>query len=285
MRLRTLFNFWFPPINPVERKLLEAVGDRLTPSARAIFEKQIARINYVQRHSEGKEVNFYCMKGNTSTVDESSAFPFHQQEERLATVEFQASGIRKSFCATLWLVEGNLFCIEFDRSPRSIRSQSITVNAVTILIDPMAPQRTVKTIQSIEDNNFVGWMKDWARTWILENTKTPLSASDQDRAIKEIGVELPKEYLDVIRQTDGVKINNCTIFGLLEIRSVIMDESGFYVLAEFEGHGAICVTQDRMANSQLLFFDYESGNSSNMGESFKNAIESKLSENTGVGMA
>lgn len=136
--LRSLFNRFLPPLRSLERKLLNAFTERLSPDAATLLKKQIEQINLVQRHADHKEVNFYCMKHGKPAFDERFRFPT-RQETKLATIRFTAVDAPELFRADIWLVHGHLFSIEFDRSPKQLSEESIEIERIDVLIDPMKP--------------------------------------------------------------------------------------------------------------------------------------------------
>ncbi|MFB3897681.1 MAG: hypothetical protein ACE14V_15420 [bacterium] len=274
MSIRIIFNRFFPPINPLERKLLNTVADHLSPGAKSLFMKQIDHINFGQRLVKGKEVNLYCIKHGKPAFDDSLRFPISQVEVKLATVSFKALDIAKPFRAVFWVVQGHFFSIEFNQSPKKIRPEDITITEVEILVDPMV-SCTREPRKSIAISALSGWVKEWAHKWNIDQLKEPLLEQERNEIINQLATKLPIDYLDIIMQTEGMKIDGCLIFGLLEIRSVVMADSNYCILAEIEGHGVLMVEQGS-SYSEIYYLDYENEGPYKKGPSFRVAIENQL---------
>lgn len=276
MRLRVFLNWLVPPLTAVERKLIQAVAEQLTTEAKSLLYAQIERVDYVQRLTQGKEVNMYCMKANKRGPEQSLLFPLNQEEVKLAVVEFTSSASSKPFRATFWVVRGYVCSIEYNLTPKYVTDSNMTITKVKILIDPMVGRKG-KVIEPLVDvQTLTGWVRHWANLWKLQNLRKPLPSVEREQIIHNLSVTLPGDYLELVAQTDGLKVHDCVVFGLSEIRSVTLPAKNYYLLAEIEGRGAFGVDQEN-EDLEIWFFDYENGEPEAMGVSFRTAIEMKLS--------
>jgi hypothetical protein len=103
--------------SPLEEKLLEAVRRALAPSARAIFDAQVAAITKVQRHPEWTEIAFYRMRGGKVDWKGVPLFP-RSEELPLAEVRFKAGG--RAFKARLTAIDGHIFDFAVTPGPKGV---------------------------------------------------------------------------------------------------------------------------------------------------------------------
>jgi hypothetical protein len=116
MWARIALNRWFPPLKPVERRLLDAVAATSPPEYRELLRQQLDHINFVQRLSDGKEINFYCIRDGRPSWDPLLALPDQREESKLATVHLRAKGGPNEFTVDVWIVKGYLFSLEANKS-------------------------------------------------------------------------------------------------------------------------------------------------------------------------
>ena len=60
--IRTLMNFEMPGFRKVESDILAQIQNRLPEGKREAFKNWLSSINFIQRVSAGREINFYCMR-------------------------------------------------------------------------------------------------------------------------------------------------------------------------------------------------------------------------------
>lgn len=134
MYFRVWLNFVLPVFRPLERAVIEAWIGRLDESTRLAVMRQLKRVNYVQRHDGGREVCMYSIKYGFFRVDPPNPFPASPRELKLAVTRFKA-GDGAAVTAELWAVDGHLFSLDFDRSPRKIADQT-TIEVIDIDMHP-----------------------------------------------------------------------------------------------------------------------------------------------------
>lgn len=98
--------------NGFEHKVLNAVIEMLPPDAQEKIKARILSINLVQRLDGGREVNCFSLKGGRSVLEEATRIDSQIGERKLARfcVETTNEGLN---AGDVWLVDGNLFSIEF----------------------------------------------------------------------------------------------------------------------------------------------------------------------------
>ena len=140
MLLRILLNKFISPLRQYESALIDALAEKLNSEASSLLLEQIKRVNYIQRHDDQKEVNLYCIKYGKPFFHKKFRFPLKQSEIKLASIIFEVTAISKTFHADVWLVNGYLFSIEFNRCPKKIKNNNIEIKKIIIAINPMAPR-------------------------------------------------------------------------------------------------------------------------------------------------
>lgn len=100
-------------VSELERVILNAVRGCLSPDMAAIWDKQLQSVNKIQRLPDGVEVNFYRMQKGKASFDLGIAFPNKTEELLLATVTLKVQGADQQLVASVWMVRGFMFSIEY----------------------------------------------------------------------------------------------------------------------------------------------------------------------------
>jgi hypothetical protein len=103
--------------SPLEEQLLDAARHALAPSARRIFDAQVAAITRVQRHPDWTEIAFYRMRGGK--VDWTDV-PLFARREELPLVELRFRVGARAFKARLTAIGGHIFDFGVTPSPREV---------------------------------------------------------------------------------------------------------------------------------------------------------------------
>jgi hypothetical protein len=258
-----------PPLRPLERQLVEALSDALDAEAQSLLSKQMAQVNLVQRHAEDKEVNLYRMERGKPSFEEAARFAGTVSEAEVARISFQVPNVAGTFRASFWTVNGFLFSIQFSRSPKGIKNATAEIREVELLLDPMAapPAGRAPAVREA----LRGWLREWASEWQVSGLAEPLPEAERQDLVTRIGAELPPDYLEVVAQTEGLKVDGWTIHGLSGVRSVALPDANCHVLAEHEEKGVLCVREGEQ-QVRLYFYGNE-GAQEELGASFRQAIE------------
>jgi hypothetical protein len=103
---------------PFETMILEKVLSRIEGENVLRLKQQIGVINYIQRHREGREVNFYQMQNGKVIFDNNLRFPDSPEEEMLARVILRSPTETTELKAEIWMTGGRIFSLEFDKRPK-----------------------------------------------------------------------------------------------------------------------------------------------------------------------
>ncbi|MGV3771806.1 MAG: hypothetical protein ACO1QB_02825 [Verrucomicrobiales bacterium] len=204
----------------LERQALTAVSAELSKTAREVFIRQVNQINLIQRDAKGMEANLYVTRRQKPHYDEQILFPL-RRDVQLANLEmFEAS-------AEVWMVNGRIFSIKFDKPPEKIQELSSKIEKVSILHDPMVPL----TEASISN--------DQRREEVLNALKS----------------KLPEDYLQLVGETNWSVLNHWVIYRIHDIRKITAEDGSYYILADKEGMGVIAVKGGEFTG-QLYYLDY-----------------------------
>jgi hypothetical protein len=261
-----------PTFRPYERTILDALIDKFDSEARSLLSQQIQKVNYVQRHADDKEVNLFSLKWGKPFFNKDIKFPMDREEVKVAEVYFYTSANSKSMRATIWFVRGYIFSIEFDQTPKIMKKDKVQVDKIIVFVNPMIEsekdKKKIITIDGVE-RTIGNWLKKWKSPRVYK----PLTNKLRNELVDHFNGKLPDDYIDIIAQTDGVETKEFTIYGLKEIRSLIMPDQNYYILATMALKGVLCVEQGSERN-EIYYLSYErDGVPTNQGLSLCKAVE------------
>jgi hypothetical protein len=263
-----------PLFNTCEMCAIDAVNAHLSTEARDILEKQIGAINYVQRHSNGKEANLYRMRWGKPHFNDKLRFPYSCEEESLANVTIVNEQQSRTIRSELILIYGRLFSIIFNYSPNDLSNNSGAIKASDVIIwfNPMQPRTVTKTRTDIPGAN--GWLD---RFGMNVEVFPPLEHVSRKALLDRIGATLPPDYLMLTAQTEGARIGNCVVLGLSKIRKTVMPEANYNLLAEIGQRGVLAVKEGEA--SPVYFLDYEGAAPSIVGSTFEESLQRFVKQN------
>lgn len=224
-------------IRTYEKACLEAWTQKLSKDALAIVEQQVNLFNLIGRQSYDKLVIFWYIKDfSYQNLPEKFLFPL-KYEAVVAKVWFRTNDKKtgSKYSAEITFYQGRIFSIEFSKPPKNIfinpkdKNNKLEIIDVIVLLDPMvANPYATETLNNI---SLTGWLSDWNQKWGLENLKQPLSNSKRNHLLKQYDSAFPEDYLELVAQTEGLKVKHCDIHGLSKIRSIVRPDDNYYILA------------------------------------------------------
>lgn len=218
--------FGRPKLTPLESRVISAVSGKLPSAVKQLFDAQMDQVNRIQRLSSGKEASFYTLRRGKPSLEERFLFPL-RTESLLATVHLSLGQDKKPLRAEVWLVNGHVFSVDFNKTPGKPSEEEIHVANVEILCDPM----------------------------IAASADSASEAKRREEVLATIHSNLPDEYLQLVGEGKGITVNDWAVSGIQDIRKVVQQDGNYYLLAEKEGMGAIGVKEDE-SSSQLYYLDY-----------------------------
>jgi len=273
-RLRAAMGAVAPALRPVERTILEAVANRLEPSARERLEGQIRETNFVQRQLKGREVSLYTLRDGQVKRNPDLRFPHQGDEVKLATVKLVLPSTEK-LRAEVYLVRGHVFSIQFEKPPREAGKDSdeATVTDVVIHMDPMMRVLPSDTGVSKEPRSvgLGGVWRDWAARNPGYQAFESLASSDRQQYLSAVEARLPDDYRELLEQTEGVTLGELSILGASEIYRVALEDGDHWVIGQDDGRGYLVLRADNIGI--VLYSSIESHETFKIGGSLREALD------------
>jgi hypothetical protein len=257
----------------LERILVDALVATLSPEAGSIVTRQVQAVNRVQRHANDKEVNLYRIRRGRPSREGLPLFPIALPEVKLATITYRIIGEANSSRVDFWIANGRLFSLGFQETPKKISAGEVEIRDVKLLVDPMAPA-TAADRRSLDRGALTGWIAEWSKQHETTSLTEPLPRPEREHRLQQLEAALPSDYLDLVSQTEGLQINGGRVYGLSEIREVVMEDATYYVLAEMEDRGVLAVRQGN-SDAVIYFFAY-GADGVDSGGSLREAVEKLL---------
>lgn len=247
------------PLTPLEQGVLAEVCRLLAPEASQLLEGQLLTINLVQRHAGGREVCLYPMRRGRPQHNDQLRLPAAQEELKLATVLLEdQEGL---FTAEVHLVRGYVFSIEFTStiSKARARARNLVIRRTELHLDPMQASATPGDSEPATGDEkplASSWLSAPAFSSLVCELRPPMPEPDRSQCIGDIDAFLPPSYLEATRVSDGFRVGRTRVLGLREVYSVMLEEGGYYVLAQVDDEGFLAVrTYSRDGAMVLLPFD------------------------------
>lgn len=125
-------------LNPIETRVIEAIEAALPGDAAALLRTQVSLINKVHRIDQDREVDYYHIENGKPTFPDAALFSNRSDEFELAKVHLTDAATGHQSKATVSLVRGRLFSVEFSRTPRDLREASDLKIEIERLGNPMS---------------------------------------------------------------------------------------------------------------------------------------------------
>lgn len=110
-------------LSALELAILGSVAQELRAGEASLWRAQVAAINRVHRSPDGKETNFWVIRGGRSDFPEELCFE-RSEVFKIAVVDVSAKTSKDSLRARVWCVHGHLFSIEYKRSFRGFEKSA-----------------------------------------------------------------------------------------------------------------------------------------------------------------
>ncbi len=218
----------------LEARLLDELKAHLAPDAKRIVSAQLDAVNLVQRTSDTREVRLYCMKDRRVDWNAVTPLSVPVKELRFATIKFSMEGAAAKITADFLIVNGYLSFIEFDNTVRSVLNRdNIVIHSVMIHQNPLRPfQEPAQALTVPSTVPLRGWLDRLSQNHSVTNFSPALAAEDRQRLAKFYGTIFPDEYLELVSQTEGCVIENCSISGLANLQEIELGGIKYLVLGQ-----------------------------------------------------
>lgn len=266
-----MWNFlsWLKPAEVftlLERDILDAVVEAMNPPVRHHFRAQLDVINRVQRLTQGKEVNLYCLHSGRPDFPERLLFPVRDELE-LAKVDFTADDRNIRNSASVRMVGGRLFSLVFAKPPgRTVNHARVHVERVRLRADlfldgDQAPG-TARNGDGLDSHN--GSMAAVEHETKVERWRRQLAEG-------VIDARLPEDYLPLLAAS--VRHGGFVVHEPIHVRLVALDAFNCYIIADRDDRVGLGVIQGS-EDGKVYRIDYESGAITDAGQNLAVALRS-----------
>lgn len=243
------------PFTPLENHLLAAVGGALSPKARRLYQSQLDAVNKVQRLGRGREINLYRMRGSKPSNDPAMAFRDRRDELAFARVRFRIPSESNARRMTVYMVRGFVFSLVFDPPAAQVQQRDdAEIVKVEIGAEPMRSEAPMDVEPMSDYSQVSDELRRWRMRYGLSGLRRPLTVTERESRIQEIPARLPRDYLRLMAEADGLEVGSWTIYGLAQVHGIALDDAEYQVLAELHDRGILAIENDT-ENLYFLPFD------------------------------
>ena len=111
-------------LTQVETVVLDSVATNMSMADSNLLRSQITNISKIQRLDNGREVDFYYGKLDATT----NRFEMKSDVARLAKVTLKSRDSGHQVTASVQLVKGKLFSINFNGPPNDLRGENLSID-------------------------------------------------------------------------------------------------------------------------------------------------------------
>lgn len=253
----------------IERVVLQSALDLLSPEHAEILRKQIGEVKLVQRHASRRVVCFYRTRWRFSKRKLGACLPSPLSEIRLAEVEVQLDGRpAEPIIATVWLVRGRVFSIEFSAPPPGDRRVALRCSRLLFdpadPVDPRCPAADADPCRALLEE--LGLSSEGL------TVVPPLRPAERLAWIGSLRTRLPDDWVEIIGYSDGFFTDSLSVYGLVGLPVGHFVEHSLLVLAEVGGFDVcLCAVQGDQ-DGQLVLADHEGSIDGRIGLAFRPAL-------------
>ena len=225
-----------------ELACIEAWRKSLSPEATSILDYQLKHLTFLQRMSRNKLLSFHAAEG--AMLPAEFTFPNNGTELVVALVDLRADERHSQTSARIVLHNGRLSSLEFRVEPSSvglIKHGSVEVIRIKMIADPMVKGAGSKVGGDLQ-TEWHGCLLRLSEIAKIEAYFPPADDSDMKTAL-EVHSNLPEDYIELIRQSNGVRVGRVKVLGVGQLRTVVLPEHDLCVLAEIDGGDAVCIDE------------------------------------------
>jgi hypothetical protein len=117
-----------------------------------------------------------------------------------------------------------------------------------------------------------GWLFEWGKKQKIAKSARPVGEQRIAEVTARLPTTLPADYLELVRQSEGLLYGDCAIMGITEIYEINIESKKYIMIASIGADGAIAVSVDEPIGD-IFLLSYEEMPSRNLGKSFRGAVE------------
>lgn len=261
---------------PLEKKLLAELYKLFDSGVQAKLKAQIEYFEPKRKRRQywKKSMSMELYGNNENPLSDHLRYK-RKDESKLATIRFKAN--TDKYHIEFNNYDGRIWGWKIRPNPKNIMNlTSINITSKKINNAPnsftQSPFQKEK-LKSIP--KFNGLLGELHTIESINQVFKPIGTKHLENYINRIDSKLPAEYLDIVRQSEGVDFAAFSILGLSEIRTTGLDDGNYYHLAEFDD--GILAVKEEEKNGNVYYCHY-SGLLDNLGTDFRKAIIERINE-------
>lgn len=203
----------------------------------------------------------------------SENFRYNRKDEsKLATIRFKIND--EKYHIEFDNYDGRIWGWKIRPNPKAImKKTTINVTSKKVNNDPNSFVQNTFEKQKLDSiPKFSGILVELKNIQPINQVFEPIETEFLENFINKIDSRLPQEYIEIIKQTEGVEFMDYSILGISEIRSTGLDDGNYFHLVEFDD-GVIAVKEED--KSGTIYFCHYSGLLDNLGTDFGKIITEK----------
>ena len=220
--------------------MLSEVLGALSEESASLLRKQMQDLSRTQRDSGGGEVIYRRKRGKGLRAPEFAA---KDAELKFASVRFSIRNQPGIWVSDFFLIGGHLGAAVFTPKPPSIRDDNeVEIKQALIVRDPSLPVAPVASKPVARATiTLPAWLREFEKAFEVRDLYEPLASDRRRMAVEGITAALPRDYLELMEQTEGLEVGNVGILGLSQVYEVVMPDWTYYLLAEVNSVGMLAV--------------------------------------------
>jgi len=260
----------------LEKKLLSELYELFDSDIQAKLKAQIEYFEPIRKWRQywEKSMSIELYGNNEKPLSDNLRYK-RKDESKLATIRFKANDEKYSIEFDNY--DGRIGGWKIRPNPKHIMKLAlIKVTSKKINNDPNSfAQSSFKKEKLKKIPKFDGLLGELNAIESIKQVFKPIANEYLQNYIDHIDSKLPAEYLDIVRQSEGVEFGEFTILGISEIWAIGLDDGNYYQLAEFDD-GILAVKEEE--KNGTVYYCHHSGLLDNLGTDFRKAIIERVNE-------
>ena len=244
-------------LKPLEKKLLEELANHLPAEIASLVSQQIPFFKRGCRSYFPKSYVFEITDEENNRIPPDGLFK-RKDEFKLATLTFShgASHFRAEFSTYNGKVRD---VIVRPSVSYMLQATNIKPNKFKLVNDPSEHLDIAVQVEFFEPaTKFTGALGEIGEFLDLKDVRKPLPEEQQQLFIRLTPAKLPPDYIELMKETNGFIVHDCSVFGFGPLERVSMEDGDYLMLAGKEG-GCLCVKASK-SRTVLKYFDYSDEN-------------------------
>lgn len=257
----------------LEKRLLEIFTTMFDPDLADKFKKQIDYFENKRKWRQYWEKSMSIELYGDQDLSSDMKYP-RRDESKIATIRFKVN--EEKYCIEYDSYDGRIWGWKIRPNPKLIQKiDKIEVTSKKINNDPN--ERVEVRIEKTESKpipDFGGVIGEIVKVKPIEKAYDPLIPEQIEIFKQKMTTKLPDGYLNIIKQTEGLKFKDFLISGISEIQKTGLDDGDYFHLVEFDD--GVIATKENDKNGELYFCHYSGGLIDKLGTDFDKILIDRI---------